>query len=527
MIRCLRILLLFLVECLNSCLLTSSYEVHLSPAWYPVKKNALLKALSNYNVQASQLYDAQLQSLKIRALIVPHAGYEYSGVVASAAYRLIVPDFFKRVIILGPSHYEHFKGVGLPNKNYEEYKNVLGKIKLDNQLLNLLAKSSDLCSYQERAHKMDHCINVQLPFIQHYCGKQCTLVPLLIGEVDTQQVEKIARLLQPYIDHTTLVIVSSDFTHYGKRFEYEPFKVQQNITQQIYELDSMIIQNIQKGDLQGFNTLLHDTSATVCGRNPLKILLALEQQKTFGSIATYVVGYDTSASSEKNPEHSVSYASCVVSNELPEMIPVDHRLTGYEKKVLLTLARDRLHSVVQDAKAEKRRIEVPGLITKTLHELQGAFVTLYKIGADGYKQLRGCIGTIIATTPLYQTVYDMTESSALHDHRFLPVTKEELPYIDISISAITIPEKICSYHDIKLGRDGVIVKKNGKSAVYLPKVAVEQHWNLEELLQSLHEKAGLPMAQWKDDDAQYQIFQSIDFSEGKDPLEFMYEGYRQ
>ncbi len=526
---------LFFLGCSLFDVATASYKVHLSGSWYPEKKADLQSALTAHEEYAQKHYEAHLHSSKMRAIICPHAGYQYSGNVAAAAYRLVKQNYFKKVIVLAPSHHQSFTGVGLPDKKYFFYKNSLGSLYLDKKTLDALALDSSVFSYKSHAHELDHSINVQLPFIQRFCGKQCQLIPLLIGDITEQQAEKIADTLLSYIDEQTLVIVSSDFTHYGKRFDYEPFKQQvahqrvaeQNIVSQIYQLDSKLVAQIQDQSLHGFDKVLQETGATVCGKNPIKVLLALMQQKAFGDIDTYVVAYDTSAAGvEKNPDHCVSYVSCVVSNELAQNLSCANHLTGYEKELLLKIARNHIDDVVQGV-AESKICIVPGLLTKSLQKLSGAFVTLNKIGHDGYKQLRGCIGSVAATKPLYQAVYDMAVAAALHDSRFPPVVAQELRYIDVSISVLTALESVPSLNDIVIGRDGVVLQHGRHSAVYLPQVAIEQGWNLEEMLASLSQKAELPAMAWKDKDTHYQIFQSCDFGEDKDPLEVMYEGYKK
>lgn len=504
-----------------------SYKIHLSSAWYPDKKADLLESLNECKQYAQQYYDMNLNPVKIRAIICPHAGIDYSGNVAAAAYRLLQKNYFRRVIILAPSHHAYFSGVGLPDKQYISYKNVLGSLDLDKKVLDGLSLDSSLCSYRAHAHELDHSINVQIPFIQHFCGKQCLLVPLLIGDVTTEQAEAIATLLATYIDPLTLIIISSDFTHYGKRFSYEPFKHTQQIADHICELDSSVVIQIQDQNLKEFDRVLQETKATICGRNPIKVLLALLKQKALGDIETYVVGYDTSALDEKNPEHSVSYVSCVFSNEQKQDLAEQDRLTGYEKGVLLSIARDCVNEVVLQSYDDKKSIVIPGLLTKTLSELHGVFVTLYKMGQDGYKQLRGCIGTLIPNKPLYQEVYNMAAKAALHDARFNPVAAKELSYLDISISVLTDLKNISSYHDIVLDRDGVVLQNKGQSAVYLPRVAKEQGWNLEQMLSSLSQKAGLSISACKDKGTEFKVFQSCDFGEDKDPLEVMYEGYKK
>lgn len=522
-----RMIALSIFSCVCISTMLGSYKIHLSSAWYPAKKADLLDVLKEHEQYAQQYYDMHLNPLKIRAIISPHAGYEYSGSVAAAAYRLLPNLFFKRVIILAPSHHEYFKGVGLPNKEYTSYKNVLGSLELDTKVLQALSLETSLCSYQDHAHELDHAVNVQIPFIQYFCGKQCLLVPLLIGDISVEQAKAIATLLRSYIDDQTLVVVSSDFTHYGKRFSYEPFKEMKHISDHICQLDSSVVAQIQAQNLQGFDHVLQKTKATVCGRNPLKVLLALIQEKALGDVESYVVGYDTSASELESSEHSVSYVSCVFSNELQKELSLPDHLTGYEKGLLLTIARDHLETVVGQPHGKATEFTVPGLLTKTLSELRGVFVTLYKIGRDGYKQLRGCVGTIFPVKPLYEGVYDMVAKAALHDNRFSPVGIQELPYLDISISVLTDLKMVTSYRDIDIGHDGVVLQDKDHSAVYLPYVATEQGWNKDQMLSSLSQKAGLPASAWKGADVQFKTFQSIDFSEDKDPLDVMYEGYKK
>lgn len=504
-----------------------SYKIHLSSAWYPFKKVDLLESLYKHEQLAQESYDMSLDPFKIRAIICPHAGFDYSGSVAAAAYRLLPKHYFKRIIVLAPSHHISFKGVGLPGKQYFSYKNTLGSVELDKKVLDALSIDASLCSDQAHAHELDHSINVQIPFIQYFCGKRSLLVPLLIGDVTLDQVEAIATLLRSYIDQSTLVIVSSDFTHYGKRFSYEPFKQEQNIIDHICELDSSVVAQIQDQNLRGFDQILQQTKATVCGRNPIKVLLALLEKKTLGDVETYVVGYDASALDQKNPEHSVSYVSCVLSNEQKRALSVQNYLTGYEKGLLLSIARDRVNQVALPLYNEKKGMVVSGLLTKGLRELRGAFVTLYKMGQDGYEQLRGCMGALISHESLYKTVYDMAEQAALHDSRFKPVDLKELPYLNISVSVLTDLKKISSYRDIVLDRDGVVMEYKGRSAVYLPKVAKEQGWSLEQMLSSLSQKAGFSALAWKDVGAEFKVFESCDFGEDKDPLEVMYEGYKK
>lgn len=520
-IRCITLLLILLglsKECYSG---NATYKVRLSSSWYPTNRFELASTLLKHERNAVEKYESYFDGDKIKAMIVPHAGYAYSGDVAAAAYRLIIPHFFKRVIIIGPSHLDSFTGIALPHQQYEIYKNVLGHMDLDVNTLQDLSKHS-LFKYRGFAHLSEHSINVQLPLIQKFCGTKCKLVPLLVGHVDVDQAEQIAVTLKPYIDDKTLVIISSDLTHHGPRFGYTPFS--SNITQNIFNLDTRLVSKIENHDLSGFDKVLQKTGATFCGAGPIKILLGLVQQKVFGDVESHVVAYDTMASGQKNPEHSVSYMSLVVSSQKREDLPVHHRLTGYEKSLLLKLARLRLEHLL--AGGSHLGVVVPGLLTNALRKPQGVFVTLHKLDKKGGKSLRGCVGTVLPRKPLYKAVHETATSAAFHDSRFEPVTDSDLPYLDISISALSSPESISSYKDIELGRDGIVLQDNAKTAVYLPKVPIEHGWSLKQTLSFLAKKAGLSEDDWKNNNIDIKTFRSIDFSENINPLEIMYEGYK-
>ena len=147
-------------------------------------------------------------------------------------------------------------------------------------------------------------------------------------------------------------------------------------------------------------------------------------------------------------------------------------------------------------------------LSKTTFEKHGVFVTLNELG-----RLRGCIGTIMPVYPLAEGVVRNTVNAASHDPRFTPVQPKEEPYISIEISVLTVPKEIPSYKDIVIGRDGVIIRKDGRSAVYLPQVAPEQHWDIPQTLTHLSMKAGLSPDAWKSPDAKFFTFQAQVFSE--------------
>jgi AmmeMemoRadiSam system protein A len=140
-------------------------------------------------------------------------------------------------------------------------------------------------------------------------------------------------------------------------------------------------------------------------------------------------------------------------------------------------------------------------------EKQGAFVTLKKHG-----ELRGCIGNMTPDLPLYQVVSRMALSAAFHDSRFSRLSLTELKDVKIEISVLTPYRRVESVDQIRVGQDGVLFKRSGRSAVFLPQVAPEQGWTRNEMLDNLCRKAGLASDCWKQE-AEFHTFQAIIFSE--------------
>lgn len=579
---------------------TDIFRAHLSDGWYSTNKQALVRSMDNLEKSAGQKYAATIDSTSIVAMIVPHAGYEYSGNVAAAAYKLLQPklekrdnnkifvqqkkeikvdqenyaqqkNHIRRVIILAPSHFASFAGIALPN--FDQYAIPLGTLTVDKNIVQALSQHKLFqIKDRETVYAKEHSIEVQLPFIYRYVGNNyignnransVSIVPLIVGSLDSNQIREVADTLSRYIDEHTLVIVSSDFTHYGSRFNYTPFLDNQGPDFHVFDdqllrirqLDSGALQLIQNHDLEGFLSYVSRTGDTICGSTPIAILLALLEQKIgvnktgnskFGEIESHLIAYKTSqevtqkskqensgqevkqesgdregngsSSSDKRERkdssqadfESVSYVSLVFTKKqkLDQGLglSVQDRYTEYEKRDLLAYARATLEQIYK--KTISPELLYP-IMTDFNQKKGGVFVTLY----TGGHQLRGCIGRITSQESIYKSVAAMTRASALEDSRFSPVTQKELSDITISISLLTEPRLIASYTDIELGKQGIILKNGNKSAVFLPKVATEFGWDLPTTLAELSQKAGLSRDAWQYKDTVFEIFESIDFSE--------------
>jgi AmmeMemoRadiSam system protein A len=189
------------------------------------------------------------------------------------------------------------------------------------------------------------------------------------------------------------------------------------------------------------------------------------------------------------------------------MNPERIELSEADQSALLDLARK---SIAQALKGRQPRL--PGELdvepTPAMRQIMGGFVTLT---IDG--DLRGCIGEIFPRRPLAQVVLDRALDAAFDDPRFPPLTAIELLQVRIEISALTPPVPVDSYEDIEIGRHGMVLELDGRSAVFLPQVAPEQGWDRPTTLSFLSQKAGLPTAAWKDPRARFTVFEAIVFHE--------------
>ncbi|MGD9938192.1 MAG: AmmeMemoRadiSam system protein A [Clostridia bacterium] len=172
-----------------------------------------------------------------------------------------------------------------------------------------------------------------------------------------------------------------------------------------------------------------------------------------------------------------------------------------DRKVLLALARESIVSHLEN------RSPVWSGHSKTLDEHKGAFVTIHK-----HKMLRGCIGRMVADTPLEKTVRDMARAAAFEDPRFPPLGMNELDSIELEISVLS-PMKPCEPEDILPGIHGAYLSKGYRSGVFLPQVATEQGWDQEAFLEHLCYKAGLPIGAYLDPEAKLMCFTAVVFGE--------------
>jgi len=466
--------------------------------WHAAEPNALARQVEGFFQKA----DVRSSDDTI-ALINPHAGYAYSGQTAAFGVKAAKAKY-ARIVVIGPTHQVPMRDV-LSVPRVTHYQTPLGEIPLDTEFIGKLLQYPVFKDIPQ-AYETEHSVFIQLPLLQYRFG-DFNLVPIVAGQCLPETVQKAAEVLKSLVDKDTLVVASSDFTHYGPNYDYVPFT--QNIPDELKKLDMGAYDYIAKLDSGGFTKYCDKTGATICGRVPIAILLSMLPT---GSKAE-LLKYTTSGALTGDYTNSVSYFSIAFHGEWQKRTAVepaktDAALTQEDHKNLLLLARKTIEFYLQNNRAPTPE-QVGIAITEAMKVQRAAFVTLME-----NSHLRGCIGDVYPRQPLYKSVIANAVNAAVNDWRFSPVTAGELSKIKIEISALTVPKQIDSYSQIRLGTDGVILQKAGQSALFLPQVAPEQSWDLRTMLTELSLKAGLSADAWKEG-ATFFVFQAEVFGEEK------------
>lgn len=420
----------------------------------------------------------------VRAIIAPHAGYVYSGPTAAVAYNMLNRSAeYDNIFLIGSSHRHRYNGAAIYSDG--NFITPLGEVIVNSDLCNKLIREFTCFTSYNKAHLEEHSLEVQLPFLQYIFGNNMKIVPILIGTDSTSQIKKISESLRPWFNSGNLFIVSTDFSHFP---EYNEAVKLDNLT--LKEFLNSDAESFAKWILKSEKNKIGGSVTPMCGWTSgvvLKFLQEKEDNLTFKHLS-----YSNSGDSKYGEKDSVvGYHSIALIDDNKNS--KEFYLSEEEKQVLLKLARDNIEN----------RLQMGSFINTNesdysakLKEKSGAFVTL-KI--DG--KLRGCIGRITATDPLFETIKQMSASAAFSDSRFDPVKASELDKLSIEISVLSIPRKIESPNEIVIGKHGVLLKKESVSATFLPQVAIEQGWSVEKLLGHLSkDKAGLGWESWKESD---------------------------
>lgn len=431
----------------------------------------------------------------LAAIIVPHAGYYFSGNVAAAAYAAIPTDKqYKRIFLLGPSHHEWLDGASV-NTEADYYATPLGQVKVDGEMARKLIEADSVFLYRPEAHDREHCLEVQLPFLQRRFIKDIPpIIPIIISTNDYQKLKRIAEVLKPYFTEENLFVISSDFSHYPS---YED----------ACTVDAKTGKALESGDVEQFistieknaNSGIQNLATSACGEFPIITLLLMMD-------SNYEVKHLLYQNSGDIDDHD--HSRVVGYHAFAVLRGTEFSLSADDKRILKQIALTSIKDSLDGKTVGSWQLALSSLPKANSQKLTakcGAFVSLHKQG-----RLRGCIGHFGEDVPLCEIVAEMARLAAFEDPRFLPVTKEELDGIDIEISVLTPMRRIQSLDEFELHRHGIYIRKGYRSGTFLPQVADEVNWTKEEFVgHCSQDKAGLGWDGWKD--AELYVYEAIVF----------------
>ena len=430
----------------------------------------------------------------VAALIVPHAGYYYSGNTAASAMMTLNPEQpYKRIFLLGPSHHTWLDGASV-NTEADYYATPLGNVKVDRETALELTKADSVFTYRPEAHDQEHCLEVQLPFLQRRLKEVPPIVPIIIATNDYQKLKRMAEVLKPWFSDENLFIISSDFSHYPS---YED----------ACEVDAKTGKAIESGDVgQLISTIeanarsgKRNLQTSACGEFPIITLMLMLD----GSYDIKHLMYQNSGDVDGHDRSRVvGYHSFAIVRSSLAQPDTGFLLGDDDKKWLKDIA---LQSIKDSLDGKPIAQPMVNGQRSMVNVNCGAFVSLHKHG-----HLRGCIGHFGEDYPLHRIVAEMARAAAFEDPRFTPVRREELDDIDIEISVLTPMRRIYSLDEFELHRHGIYIRKGYRSGTFLPQVADEVNWTKEEFVAHCsQDKAGLGWDGWRD--AELYVYEAIVF----------------
>jgi AmmeMemoRadiSam system protein B/AmmeMemoRadiSam system protein A len=407
-------------------------------------------------------------------LLVPHAGFMYSGPVAAHAYALLAGQRgrIRRVVLLGPTHRVALRGIAAPT--VDAFETPLGRVTLDRQAIVDLFDLPQVLAH-DGAHESEHSLEVQLPFLQALLGSDFTLAPLAVGQVPPRAVAEVIERL--WGGDETLIVISSDLSHY---LPYAEAQAADHATvQRVLQLDP---------------ALGHEQA---CGATPLAA--ALTVARAHGLVPRLL---DLRNSGDTAGDRSRVVGYCAVAFE-----PAPHNSKGRLDEDA-TAGADEEDPALGQALTSRARNAIarefgagaqpePG--HAALAEPGATFVTLRKAGA-----LRGCIGTLQAHRMLEADVRHNAHAAAFRDTRFSPLAAHELAALQIEVSLLgpTMPMAFIDEADalgqLRPGVDGIVLQWRQHRATFLPQVW-EQLAQPRTFIGALKQKAGLGAAFWAED----------------------------
>jgi AmmeMemoRadiSam system protein B/AmmeMemoRadiSam system protein A len=470
-------------------------------AFYPADPQALSKMIDDMLAKATPL----AVDGTIIAAVAPHAGYPYSGPVAAWTYAAIENQVkggrkYSRVVVIAPTHYVGFDFTSVYDG--DAYMTPLGKVPVDKEFARRLAKMSSTMQLSDKGHQAtadapEHSVEVQLPWLQKVLGN-FELVPIVMGDTSYESSRALGVALAKMLrnDHDTLVLASSDLSHYHPYADAETIDHKTLHALEAYDYYSMSRNFQYRGP--GAPGIWE-----ACGGAP--IVAAMIYAERMGANKAEVLRYANSGDISGDKSRVVGYsADLFVKSAQGADAATPFSLTDQDKTELLALARKSVEYMI----VNKDPFLPSAPASETLNREYGAFTTLTEGGA-----LRGCIGFTSPAKPLYITVRDTATLAALRDPRFAPVTAAELPKLAYEISVLSPLRRVIDVEQIKVGRDGLMMKNGNFEGLLLPQVPVDRNWDREMFLEQTCAKAGMNVNCWKDENTDIFSFTAMVFNE--------------
>jgi len=457
--------------------------------FYPATATELNRTIAEL-VAGAQKADPDVPAgFELKALVIPHAGYMYAGSTAAHCVRILSGRHFSKVVVMGPDHRVGIRGAAI--SAVSAYHTPLGRIGLHEDSKQL-RESSTLFEYSPVSDRIEHSVEVVLPFLQ-YALDEFQMVPVVIGGGDPRA---IAAALAPIMDPGTLLVASSDLSHF---LPYDRAVAWDRATLRL-------ILQLKPGEL-----MRRPNSA--CGRAAVAVILHLARQRDWRPI---VLDYTNSGDTAGDRSRVVGYAAVAFygPGQTRGANPMENCFNAQHGDVLLDHARRTIMAELGREYGREASMHLEEKLKDACFDTQsGTFVTLTLKG-----RLRGCIGNMSTTLNLRDGVRQNAISAAFHDPRFKPLTDAELDQVHIEISILTEPQPLA--HEggddliarLRPNIDGVIIAKGINRATFLPQVW-KQLPRPDDFLKHLCMKAGLPADTWQSEGLAVQTYQVISFEE--------------
>ncbi len=471
---------------------------HVAGNYYPEGPNALSHNIDHAMSKAK----APAHNRSVQVLIAPYAKHELSSDITAKAYAQVKGKKYKRVVIIAPAFASPFSYASIYHGG--AYETPLGVIRVDKAFADKLTKKSPHIKRSAAGHgctfgRCEHALEVQLPFLQRSLD-DFKIVPIMMGKQNYEVARALGVALAELIkeesagnQNDTLIVASTDLSQ-----KLRPHQASFH--------DQNVLNAIKAGDYLSLSHNLEQGTWNTPGGGA--IVAAMIASERLGAYDSVILDYKNSGDITKDASAFEGFGAVVIlrdgaRRESPSASAI--ALTDQDKTKLLDVAK----ASVESAAKSKAAPPLPQPTSGALASAHGVFVTLKKNG-----QLRGRIGFVAPSRPLAETVRHAAAMAAMNDSRFFPVSESELEEIAYEISVLSPLRRVNGHKDIKIGRDGVLIRKGDDQGVYLPQVAVENGWDATSFLKQVSLKAGLPDNAWQSSDADIFTFTSIVFGTG-------------